>query len=266
MKDISPVPSQNFNLPKAILATYVARKDFVRDICGATKPLFALKDSNSASRFFRTRGIPPPLQNACDFVLEIYFVKEHILGKKNTAALLLSRLEANPHERNKHETRQVISTKSIEVNEESAGISPEEPLLNTNENQFETPEQDTWQQNVEIRNTTPGQARVITFASYFLIEIPKESSTMDKTHFSKPSRKLIEQNSDFYFSEIQTNNDGTITLWASSYKCSEIYALLPKKKTHHPQRWHTILKVLYWSRRNQCPAAFTASSASCHTF
>ena len=171
-----------------------------------------MKDSNSASRFFRTRGIPPPLQNACDFVLEIYFVKEHILGKKNTAAVLLSRLEANPHERNKHKTRQVISTKSIEVKKESAGISPEEPVLNTSDDQFETPEQDTWQQNVKIRNTIPGQPRVITFASYFLIEIPKESSIMDKTHFSKPSTKLIEQNSNFYFSEIQTNDDRNITL------------------------------------------------------
>ena len=41
--------------------------------------------------------IPPPLWNACDFVLQFNFTIEHIPGKMNTAADFLPRLEMDPN-------------------------------------------------------------------------------------------------------------------------------------------------------------------------
>ena len=58
-----------------------------------------MTDSKSVTRFFQTKMIPPPLWNACDFVLQINFTIAHIPGKMNTAAVFLSRLEMDPIEK-----------------------------------------------------------------------------------------------------------------------------------------------------------------------
>ena len=44
--------------------------------------------------------IPPPLWNACDFVLQFNFSIVHTPGKMNTAADFLSRLKMDPNQKN----------------------------------------------------------------------------------------------------------------------------------------------------------------------
>ena len=43
--------------------------------------------------------VPPPLWNACDFVLQFNYCIAHIPGKMNTTAVLPSRLEMDPTEK-----------------------------------------------------------------------------------------------------------------------------------------------------------------------
>ena len=78
---------------KDLLAIYMAFKEFGHVSWGATKPVIIMTDSKSITRFFQTKMIPPPLWNACDFVLQFNFTIAHIPGKLNTAADFLSRSE-----------------------------------------------------------------------------------------------------------------------------------------------------------------------------
>ena len=57
------IHAQNF------LAIYMALKEFAHIFWGATKPVIIKTDSKSVTRFFQTKLIPPPLWNACVFVL-----------------------------------------------------------------------------------------------------------------------------------------------------------------------------------------------------
>ena len=85
--------------PKEFIAIYLAFKEFGHIFWGATKPVIIMTDSKSVTRFFQTKMIPPPLWNACDFVLQFNFTIAHIPGKMNTAADFLSRLEMDPNEK-----------------------------------------------------------------------------------------------------------------------------------------------------------------------
>ena len=71
---------------KEILAIYLAFKEFWQIFWGATKPVIIMNGSKSVTRFFQTKMIPPPLWNACIFVLQFNFTDAHIPGKMNTAA------------------------------------------------------------------------------------------------------------------------------------------------------------------------------------
>ena len=96
---------------------------------GATKPVIIRTDSNSVTRFFQTKMIPPPLWNACDFVLQFNFTIAHIPGKMNTAADFLSRLEMDPNEKIFLKIRENIPTQPIEVNIKSTGIAKGETVF-----------------------------------------------------------------------------------------------------------------------------------------
>ena len=84
---------------KEFLAIYMAFNEFGHIFWGATKPVIIMTDSKSVTRFFQAKMIPPPLWNACDFVLQFNFTIAHIPGKRNTAADFLSRLEMDPNEK-----------------------------------------------------------------------------------------------------------------------------------------------------------------------
>ena len=98
-KTYSPSQIKMSIYAKIFLAIYMAFKEFGRIFWGATKPVIIMTDSKSVTRFFQTKMIPPPLWNACDFVLQINFTTAHLQGKMNTAADFLSRLEMDPNQK-----------------------------------------------------------------------------------------------------------------------------------------------------------------------
>ena len=111
---------------KEFLAVYYAFKEFEHIFWATPKPIIILKDNKSVTRFFQTKIIPPPLWNACDFVIQFNFIIAHIPGKNNTAADYLSLMEMEPNEKLVVKIREDVETQPIEVNVQSAGLSEEE--------------------------------------------------------------------------------------------------------------------------------------------
>ena len=66
---------------KEFLAINYAFKEFGHFFWGTPQPAIILKDNKSVKRFFQTKIIPPPLWNACDFVIQFNFIIAHIPGK-----------------------------------------------------------------------------------------------------------------------------------------------------------------------------------------
>ena len=116
---------------KEFVAIYYAFKKFGRIFWGTPKPVIMLTDNKSITRFFQTKIIPPPLWNACDFVIQFKFTIAHIPGKNNTAADYLSRMEMDPTEKLVLKIRADVETQPIEVNVQSAGVSEEEQVFFT---------------------------------------------------------------------------------------------------------------------------------------
>ena len=125
---------------KEFLSIYYAFKEFGHIFWGTPKPVIILTDNKSVTRFFQTKIIPPPLWNACDFVIQFNFTIAHIPGKNNTAADYLSRMEMDPTEKLVLKIRADVETQPIEVNVQSAGVSEEEQIFFTEEDN-ETEEQ-----------------------------------------------------------------------------------------------------------------------------
>ena len=119
----------------------MAFKKFGHKFWGATKPVIIMTDSTSVTRFFQTKMIPPPLWNACDFVLQFNFTIALIPGRMNTAADFL---EMVPNEQIILKIREVTPIKPIEVNVESTGIAQEESVFFDTTNQQETTEKELW--------------------------------------------------------------------------------------------------------------------------
>ena len=125
---------------KEFLAIYFAFKEFGHIFWGTPKPVIILTDNKSVTRFFQTKSIPPPLWNACDFVIQFHFTIAHSPGKNNTAADYLSRMEMDHTGKLVLKIRADVETQPIEVNVQSAGVSEEEQVFVTEEDN-ETEEQ-----------------------------------------------------------------------------------------------------------------------------
>ena len=167
---------------KEFLAIYMAFKEFGHIFWGATEPVIIMTDSKSVTRFFQTKMIPPPLWNACDFVLQFNFNNAHIPGKMNTAADFLSRLEMDPNEKVILKIREDIPTKPIEVNIESTRTAQDEPVFFDPTDQQETTEKKLWKRKDEVRNAIPKEPPVITVSCYYANDLRKcEYSTIDET-------------------------------------------------------------------------------------
>ena len=116
-------------------------KEFGHIFLGTPKPVIILTDNKSVTRFFQKKIIPPPLWNACDFVIQFDFTIAHIIpGKNNTVADYLSRMEMDFNEKLILKIREDVETQPIEVNVQSAGVSEEEQVFFTEEHN-ETEEQ-----------------------------------------------------------------------------------------------------------------------------
>ena len=107
---------------------------------GTPKLITILTDNKSVTRLFQTQIIPPPLWNACDYVIQFNFIIAHIQGKNNTAADYLPCMEMDPNEKLILKIREGVETRPIEVNVQSAGVSEEEQVFFTEEGD-ETEEQ-----------------------------------------------------------------------------------------------------------------------------
>ena len=195
-KTYSPSQIKMSIYAKEFLAIYMAFKESGHIFWGATKPVIIMTDSKSVTRFFQTKMIPPPLWNACDFVLQFNFTVAHIPGKMNTAADFLSRLEMDPNEKIILKIREDIPTKPIDVNIESTGIAQEEPVFFDPTDQQETTEKELWKRKDDVGNAIPKEPRVITVSCYYANDLHKDTTIVNIAQLTKPSSILIEQDSD----------------------------------------------------------------------
>ena len=195
-KTYSPSQTKKSIYAEEFLAIYMAFKEFGHLFWVATKPVIIMTDSKSVTRFFQTKLIPPTLWNACDFVLQFKFTIAHIPGKMNTAADFLSRLEMDPNEKIVFKIREDIPTKPIEVNTETTGIAQEKPVFFDPTDQPETTEQELWMRKKEAKNAIPNDPPVITVSCYYAIDLHKDTTIVNTAQLTKPSRKLIEKDSN----------------------------------------------------------------------
>ena len=195
-KTYSPSQIKMSIYAKEFLAIYITFIEFGHKFWGANKPVIIITDSKSVTRFFQTKMIPPPLWNACDFVLQFNFTIAQIPGKMNTAADFLSRLEMDPNEKTNIKIKEDSPTEPIEVNLDSSGIAQEEPVFFDPTDQQETTEKELWQLKKEVRNATPNDPPVITVSCYYENDLHKDKTFVNIAQLTKPLRILIEQDSD----------------------------------------------------------------------
>ena len=89
-----------------------------------------------------------------------------------------------------------IATKQIEVNIESTGFAQEEPVFFDTTDQQETTEKELWKLKEEARNAIPNDPPVITVSCYYANDLDKDTAIVNIAQLTKPSRILIEQDSD----------------------------------------------------------------------
>ena len=166
---------------KEFLAIYYAFKEFGHIFWGTPQPVIILTDNNSVTRFFQTKIIPPPLWNACDFVIQFNFVIAHIPGKNNTAADYLSRMELDPTVKLVLKIREDVETQPIEVNVQSAGVSEEEQVFFTEEDN-ET-EQQIWERKQQSKKGLMVPETVIQ------IDAMSENTVEEITNFTQNCEK-----------------------------------------------------------------------------
>ena len=93
-------------------------------------------------------------------MIQFNFVIAHIPGVQNTAGDYLSRLEADPKDKLVMEIREDVQTLPIEINVQSAGVTQEERIFYTNDDD-ETEEQ-YWARKEAIRKTPATDEPTVT--------------------------------------------------------------------------------------------------------
>ena len=81
------------------------------------------------------------------------------------------------------------------MNIESTGIAQEEQVLDTTDQQ-ETTENELWTLMEEARNAIPNDLPVITVSCYYANDLHKDTTIVNIAQLTKPTRILIEQDSD----------------------------------------------------------------------
>ena len=82
------------------------------------------------------------------------------------------------------------------MNIESTGIAQEETVFFDPTNQLETTEKELWKRKEEARNAIPNDPPVITVSCYYANDLHKDMTIVNIAQLTKPSRILIEQDSD----------------------------------------------------------------------
>ena len=186
---------------KEFLAIYYTFKEFGHIFWGSPQPVIILTDNKSVTRFFQTKIIPPPLWNACDFVIQFNFVIAHIPSKNNTAADYLSRMEMDPTEKLVLKIREDVETRPIEFNVQSAGVSEEEQVFFTEEDN-ET-EQQIWDRKLQSKKGLMVPETVIQ------IDAISENTVEEITNFTQKLRRtnqiLLEQSRNPILLQLKAN-------------------------------------------------------------
>ena len=199
-KTFSPAQLKMSIYAKEFLAIFFAFKEFGHIFWGTPTPVIILTDNKSATRFFQTKIIPPTLWNACDYVIQFSFTIAHIPGKNNTAADYLSRLEICPKEKLVLRIREDIPTTPIELNVQSAGVTEEDQIFYTDDEE-ETEEQ-LWQRKKEARSNPTNQLPDITLDKLSLHKSTQiQTPTLQK--LAKPITMAIEQNNDITLQQLR---------------------------------------------------------------
>ena len=199
-KTFSPAQLKMSIYAKEFLAIFFAFKEFGHIFWGTPKSVIILTDNESVTRFFQTKIIPPTLWNACDYVIQFNFTIAHILGKNNTAADYLSRLEISPKEKLILRIREDISITPIELNVQLAGVAEEEQIFYTDDDE-ETEEQ-IWKRKQDARSKPSNQLPDI-----LLEKLSKHDSIYFQTptlqKLAKPITMAIEQQNDIILQQLR---------------------------------------------------------------
>ena len=128
------------------------------------------------------------------------FTIAHIPGKNNTAADYLSRLEVSPKEKLILRIREDISITPIELNVQSAGVTEEEQIFYTDDDE-ETEEQ-VWKRKQDARLKPSNQ-----FPDISLEKLRKHDSIYFQTptlqKLAKPITMAIEQQNDIILQQLR---------------------------------------------------------------
>ena len=209
-KTFNPTQLKMSIYAKEFLATYFAFSEFRHLMWGCVFPVRVFTDNRSVTRFFQTKKIPPPLWNACDYVLQYNFVIAHVAGAMNTAADFLSRAETNPTEKLEMNIRNDVTTQAIEVNYQSTGVAEEDTL-------YVLPDEiPTEQQLWEEKNTKRSMARTETHndpenevAELQTFHKPTAGTiNYREGHFKDNAKIRLEQNNDQVLSNLRYKLEG----------------------------------------------------------
>ena len=214
-KTFSPAQLKMSIYAKEFLEIFFAFKEFGHIFWGTPKPVIILTDNKPVTQLFQTKIIPPTLWNACDYVIQFNFTIGHIPGKNNTAADYLSRIEISPKEKLIFTIRKDFPTTPIELHVQSAGVSEEEQIFYT-EDDNET-EEHFLQRKKKTRDHPTNQLMDISFEK-FSTQIFYTSQKLSYTNSI-----AVEQNNDVIlqhlrFKILKENYSETILLQDTRYQ------------------------------------------------
>ena len=82
------------------------------------------------------------------------------------------------------------------MNIESTGIAQEEEVFFSPADPQETTEKELWKRKEDVQNDITNDPPVITVSCYYANDLHKDTTIVNIAQFTKPSRRLIEQDSD----------------------------------------------------------------------
>ena len=191
-KTFSPVQLKMSIYAKEFSTILLAFKLFGHTFWGTTKQVIVLTHK-SVTRFFQPKIVPPTLWNACDYVIQFTFTMTQIPGENNTAADYIYGLQISPKEKVIRRNRTDIPTTPIELHVQSAGVSEEEQIFYTNDD--DETDQKILQRKKEARAHPTNQLPDISFGKFATYKSDYHKlSTFQNS--SNTNSVAVEQNND----------------------------------------------------------------------
>ena len=132
-------------------------------------------------------------------MIQFNFVIAHIPGAQNTAADYLSRLEADPKDKLVMKIREDVQTLPIEINVQSAGVSQEEQIFYTNDDD-ETEEQ-AWARKEAIRKNPATDEPTVTIQTLSTNLVKQHPDV--QVRLRKTNQIIIEQSQDAVLQQLK---------------------------------------------------------------